>query len=177
MSIEATLNFLPDESIFFLLFFDHPDPQHSYFRGNFEENNSNNFYYSYADFNQNFVTCLDKIDFNDFSYNDFLSDNSTNFVDFSVNVSQPMPLNQQPDLSNQVNFRIKCNKRFDERRRKRSSIGDRHKPNVFHPTHCPIDLSSRNITSEDKTILLSKGPSFCPVPREINWHKCHLDWQ
>ena len=33
-------------------------------------NNSNNFYYSYADFNQNFVTYLDEIDFNDFSYDD-----------------------------------------------------------------------------------------------------------
>ena len=83
-----------------------------------------------------------------------------------------MPLNQQPDLSNQVNSRIKCNRRFDKRRRKRSSRGDRHKPNVFHSTHCPIDLSSRNVTPEDETALLSKGPSFCPVPRDINWHKC-----
>ena len=107
----------------FSSFFDHPDPQHSYFRGNFEENNSNNFYYSYAGFNQNCVTYLDEIVFNDLSYNDFLLDNSANFVDFSVNVSQLMPLYQQPDLSNQVNSRIKCNKCFDKRRRKRSSGG------------------------------------------------------
>ena len=52
-----------------------------------------------------------------------------------------------------------------------------HKPNVCHPTHCPIDLSSRNVTPEDEATLLSKRPSFCPVPRDINWHKCRLDWQ
>ena len=22
-----------------------------------------------------------------------------------------------------------------------------------------------------------QGPSFCPTPSDINWHKCHLDWQ
>ena len=153
------------------------NPQDFHFRGNFEENNFNNFYYRYADFNQNFVTYLDEIDFNDFSYNDFSLDNSANFVGFSVKVSQLMPLNRQPDLSNQVNSRTECNRRFDKRRRKRSSRGVSHKPNVCHPTHCPIDLSSRNITPEDETTLLSKGPSFCPVLRDINWHKCHLDWQ
>ena len=25
--------------------------------------------------------------------------------------------------------------------------------------------------------MLSKGPSFCPVPRDITWHTCRLDWQ
>ena len=88
-----------------------------------------------------------------------------------------MPLNRQPDLSNQVNSRTKYNRRFDKRRRKRSSRGVSHKPNVCHPTHCPIDLSGRNVTPEDEATLLSKGPSFCPVPRDINWHKCRLDWQ
>ena len=73
------------------------NPQDSHFRGNFEENNFNNFYYPYADFNQNFVTYLDEIDFNDFSYNDFSLDNSANFVDFSVNVSQLMP-----SINNQI---------------------------------------------------------------------------
>ena len=90
------------------------NPQDFHFRGNFEENNFNNFYYPYADFNQNFVTYLDEIDFNDFSYNDFSLENSENFVDFSVNVSQLMPLNRQPDLSNQGNSRTKCNRRFDK---------------------------------------------------------------
>ena len=40
-----------------------------------------------------------------------------------------------------------------------------------------IDLSSRNDTHTDEIRLLSKGPSFCPIPRDINWHKCRLDWQ
>ena len=111
------------------------NPQDFHFRGNFEENNFNNFYYPYADFNQNFVTYLNEIDLNDFSYNDFSLDNSANFVDFSVKVSQLMPLNRQPDLSNQVNSRTKCNRRFDKRCRKRSSRGVSHKPNVCHPTH------------------------------------------
>ena len=50
----------------------------------------------------------------------------------------------------------------------------KRKPNNFHSTHCPIDLSSRNVAPVDGTTLLSKGPSFCPVPRDINWHKCRL---
>ena len=111
------------------------NPQDFHFRGNFEENNFNNFYYPYADFNQNFVTYLDEIDLNDFSYNDFSLDNSANFVDVSVKVSQLMPLNRQPDLSNQVNSRTKCNRRFDKRCRKHSSRGVSHKPIVCHPTH------------------------------------------
>ena len=55
--------------------------------------------------------------------------------------------------------------------------GGHCKPSHFHSTHCPIDLSSRNGAPVDETTLLSKGPSFCPVPRDINWHKCRLDWQ
>ena len=46
-----------------------------------------------------------------------------------------------------------------------------------HPMHYPIDLSSRNVTHTEEINLLSKGPSFCPIPRDINWHKCRLDWQ
>ena len=153
------------------------NPQDFHLRGNFEENNFNNFYYLNVDSNQYFVTYLDEIDLNDFSYNDFSSDNSANFVDFSVKVSQLMPLNRQPDLSNQVNSRTKCNRHFDKRRRKCSSRGVSRKPNVCHPTHCPIDLSSRNVTPEDEATLLSKGTSFFPVPRDINWHKCRLNWQ
>ena len=55
--------------------------------------------------------------------------------------------------------------------------GGHHKHGSFHSTHCPIDLSSRSGVLVDEATLLSKGPSFCPVPRDINWHKCHLDWQ
>ena len=37
--------------------------------------------------------------------------------------------------------------------------------------HYPIDLSSRNVTHTEEISLLSKGPSFCPIPRDIKWHK------
>ena len=114
-----------------------------------------------------YVTYLDEIDFNDFSHNDFSLENSENFVDFSVNVNQLMPLNRQPDLSNQGNSRTKCNRRFNKRRRKRSSRGVSCKPNVCHLTHCPIDLSSRNVIPEDEATLLSKVPRFVLYPETL----------
>ena len=40
-----------------------------------------------------------------------------------------------------------------------------------HPMHYPIDLSSTNDTHIDEISL------FGPIPRDINWHKCRLDWQ
>ena len=43
--------------------------------------------------------------------------------------------------------------------------------------HYPIDLSSRNVTHTEEVNLLCKRPSFCPIPRDMNWHKCRLDWQ
>ena len=36
---------------------------------------------------------------------------------------------------------------------------------------------SRSDVLDGEIDLLSKGPSFCPTPSDINWHKCHLDWQ
>ena len=69
----------------------------------------------------------------------------------------PHSNNRQPDLSNQVNPRA-------------GNVhpgGVSHKPNVCHPTHCPIDLSSRNVTPEDETTLLSKGPSFVLYPETL----------
>ena len=88
-----------------------------------------------------------------------------------------MSLNQQPDKNNKASSRIICNRLFDKQRRKRSSRGGggRHKPNNFHSTHCPIDLSSRNVAPEDETTSLSKGPLSVPYPcRDINWHKCRF---
>ena len=38
-------------------------------------------------------------------------------------------------------------------------------------------MSSRTDTPIDEVNLLSKGPSFCPIPRDINWYKCRQDWQ
>ena len=57
-----------------------------------------------------------------------------------------MPLNQQPVRNNQVISCSTYNRRFDKQRRKcsfRGGGGGRSKPNNFHSTHCPIDLSSR----------------------------------
>lgn len=42
----------------------------------------------------------------------------------------------------------------------------------FHP----INLSLRDL-SDDQKSLLSKGPSFCPVPRDINRIKLLEDWE
>ena len=69
------------------------------------------------------------------------------------------------------------NRRFDKQRIKRSFRGGLERPDSPHPMHYPIDLSSRNDTHTDEIRLLSKGPSFCPIPKDINWHKCRLDWQ
>ena len=52
-----------------------------------------------------------------------------------------------------------------------------HQSDRLHPTHRPIDLSSKTDTPVDEINLLSKGPSFCPIPRDINWYKCRQDWQ
>ena len=38
-------------------------------------------------------------------------------------------------------------------------------------------MSSGTDTPVDEINLLSKGPSFCPIPRDINWYKCRQDWQ
>ena len=126
--------------------------------------------------NQNFVTYLDEIDFNDSSYNDFSSDNSVNFVDFSVNVSQPMPLNQQPDLSNHVNSRIKCNRRFDKRHRKRSSR--RIAVSLMSVTLLivPLTFPAGTLLLKMKLLYSVRAPLFSLYP-DINWHKCRLDWQ
>ena len=40
----------------------------------------------------------------------------------------------------------------------------------FHP----INLSSRDLSEAEKSIL-SKGPSFCPTPTDINWLEVHND--
>ena len=125
--------------------FVHPNRQCSQSTGNFEEYDFNIFYNSYADFNQIFVTDFDYFDFDDCSYYDLWSYNSKNFFDFSEDLGQPMPLNQQPDRNNKATCRTICNRRFDFQRRKRSSRGggggggSRRKPSSFHSTHCPID--------------------------------------
>ena len=38
----------------------------------------------------------------------------------------------------------------------------------------PINLSSQDL-SDAETTLLAKGPSFCPIPKDINWLRVHED--
>ena len=42
------------------------------------------------------------------------------------------------------------------------------KSDRLHTTHHPIDLASRTDTPINEINLLSKGPSFYPIPRSIN---------
>ena len=103
--------------------FGHPNRQCSQSTGNFEEYDFNISYNSHAEFSQTFVTDFDYLDFDDCSYNYLWSYNSKNFVDFSEDLGQPIPLNQQPDRNNKASSRTICNRRFDKQRRKRSSRG------------------------------------------------------
>ena len=92
-------------------------------------------------------------------------------IDFSQNTVQPRNL---------LNFNCNYNKRsrrFDKARRKRSCRKKSYRNNSLHSSHHPIDLSSRSGVHDGEIDLLSKEPSFCPTPSDINWHKCHLDWQ
>ena len=48
--------------------------------------------------------------------------------------------------------------------------------NVISQQFYPINLSSGDLSNDQKS-LLSKGPSFCPVPRDINRVKLLEDWK
>ena len=79
-----------------------------------------------------------------------------------------------------LNFNCNHNKRsrrFYKAHRKRSCRKNSYRNNSLHPSHHPIDLSSRSGVLDVEIDLLSKGLSFCPTPSDINWYKSHLDWQ
>ena len=40
----------------------------------------------------------------------------------------------------------------------------------------PINLSSKELSDDEKSVL-SKGPSFCPIPSDINRYKLLVDWE
>ena len=105
-------------------------------------------------------------DFSRHVYFDF-----TDPIDFGQHVVHPINL---------LNFNCNYNKRsrrFDKAHRKRSCRKNSYRDNSLHPSHHPIDSSSRSGVLDGEIELLSKGPSFCPTPSDINWYKCHLDWQ
>ena len=103
-------------------------------------------------------------------------DESVNFLNFSVDNAPHVSLNRPFEVSHQENSHSNNNRHFDrhfdKQQRKRSYRRDSHQSDRLHPMHHPIDLSSRTDTPIDEINLLSKGPSFCPIPRDINWYKC-----
>lgn len=67
---------------------------------------------------------------------------------------------------NKISTRIRV--KFSSARRATSSLGIEK--------FFPINLSSRELDPDEKS-LLSKGPSFCPVPRDIDRLKLQEDWE
>ena len=95
-------------------------------------------------------------------------------------------LSNASDQRSEVNLqREKRNRRFDKAIRR---LRKRQNRNLTHSTVnqpfnnvLPLDLNPINLTSqeltEDQTRLLRKGPSFCPLPKDINWLKLQDDWE
>ena len=104
-------------------------------------------------------------------------DKSVNFFNFSVDHAPHVSLNQPFEVLHQENSRGNNNRHFHKQHRKRSCRRGSHQSDRLHPMHHPTDLSSRTDTPVDEINLLSKGPSFCPIPRDINCYICLQDWQ
>ena len=83
-----------------------------------------------------------------------------------------MSLNQPFEVLHQENSRRNNTSDFDKQHRKRSYRRGSRQSDRLHHTHHPIGLYSRTDKTVDEINLLSKGPSFCHIPRDINWYKC-----
>ena len=72
------------------------------------------------------------------------------------------------------------NRRFSKKvrlaRKHRFFSSVRVTSNVSKDKFFPINVSSRELDQDEK-LLLSKGPSFCPVPRDIDRLKLQEDWE
>ena len=137
---------------------------------------SKNFYRFYP--NHSFYDSSHHTDFSNFiDYNFSDCDKSKHYFNFSDNNISHPSLDQSFEAFHLQYSRSSRNRRFDKQCRKRSFRGGLGCSDRLHPMHYAIDLSCRNDTHIDEIRLLSKGPSFCPIPRDINWHKCRLDWQ
>jgi hypothetical protein len=67
------------------------------------------------------------------------------------------------------------NRRFSKKTRNtRTAINPRveEESEQFHP----INISNKILTDDEKS-LLSKGPSFCPTPKDVNRLKLAEDWE
>ena len=119
----------------------------------------------------------------DNNFDNFVDDNladfdeSVNFFNFSVDIAPHVTLSQPFKALHQENSQSSNNRHFDKQQRKPSYRRNSHESDRLHPMHHPIDLSSRTDTPINEINLLSKGQSFCTIPRDINWHKCQQDWQ
>ena len=89
----------------------------------------------------------------------------------------------QREAPNEVHPKTKMTRRFSKQVRKAKKERffktlERRKQvfNVNSQQFHPVILSSRDL-SDDQKSLLSKGPSFCPVPRDINRVKLLEDWE
>ena len=89
---------------------------------------------------------------------------SVNCFNYSVDHAPHVSLNQPFEVLHKENSRGNNHGHFDKQHRKRSYRRGSHQSDRLHPTHHPIDLSSRTDTPVDEINLLSKGPSFCPIP-------------
>ena len=100
---------------------------------------------------------------------------------FYFDFSDPIDFGQEAvKPRNLLTFNCNYNKRsrrFNKAHRKRSCRKNSYRNNSLHPSHHPIDLSSRSDVLGGEIDLFSKGSSFCPTPSDINWNQCHLDWQ
>ena len=129
--------------------------------------------------NYNFNVRVDNLSDNSFQYDTVVNSDFIRHLYFYF--SDPIDFGQH--FVHPINL-LNCNcnynrrsRRFDKANRKRSCRKNSYRNYFLHLSDHPIDLSSTSGVLDDEIDLLSKGPSFCPTPSDINWYKCHLDWQ
>ena len=118
--------------------------------------------YSYYDYSGHHNRDPGSSNFVGYNFADY--DQSKHFFNFSNNNIPHPSLDQPSETFHQQNSGSSKNRHFDKQRKKRSFQGGPRRSDRPHPMHYSIDLSSRNDTHTDE------GPSFCPIPRDINWH-------
>lgn len=69
-----------------------------------------------------------------------------------------------------INNTTRSRSRHFSRRRREAQDRDSHEPGQNVPDLKPINLSSTVLTNVERT-LLTKGPAFCPVPKDVHWQK------
>ena len=80
---------------------------------------------------------------------------SVNFFNFLVDHAPYVSLNQPFEVLHQENSHCNNNRHFNKQHRKHLYRRGSHQSDRLHPTHHPIDFSSRTDTPIDKINLLS----------------------